>query len=179
MTADWHSSCSPVFDMHNVSFFKFYFSMCCFLLLNYRVTENTSWCHLRNSLKQTLHKIMLFYGAFFRYYCVYMRGCERKCLSFSYEYSFSSALQVSWKGLWRCSYEGEIEKFHLHYCLQLQYLSYLESSRFCKSITKILLVEDVQWVGVDLKIRQKDEAEIIHVEAYNAMLNTSQKGKIN
>lgn len=118
---------------------------------------------------------MVFLGAVH----VCMCGCERKCLPFSYGYSFSSALQVSWKGLWKCTCGGEIGKLHFHDNLQLQYSSYLGSSQFYKSIIKILLLENVHWVGVHLKIRQKDGAEIIHVEADNEMLNTSQNGKIN
>lgn len=69
MIADWHSSCSPALDMCNV-IWKFYLSVCCFLLLNYHVTENTNWCHLRNILKQTEHKITLFSAGFLGVVCV-------------------------------------------------------------------------------------------------------------
>lgn len=53
------------------------------------------------------------------------------------------------------------EKLHFHDHMLLQYSSCLGSSWFCKSVTKILLVENVHWVDVHLKIRHKDEAEII------------------
>lgn len=58
------------------------------------------------------------------------------------------------------------EKIHFRDHMLLQYLSCLGSSHFCKSVTKILLVENVHWVDINLKISHKDEAEIIHAKAY-------------
>lgn len=43
----------------------------------------------------------------------------------------------------------------------LQYLSCVRSSQFCKSVTKMFLVEIVPWIDINLKIRQKDGTEII------------------
>lgn len=36
----------------------------------------------------------------------------------------------------------------------------------------MLLVENVYWLDVHLKIRKKNKAEIIHAKAHNEMLNT-------
>lgn len=43
----------------------------------------------------------------------------------------------------------------------LQYSSCVRSSQFCKSVTKMFLVEIVPWIDINLKIRQKDGTEII------------------